>query len=37
MRRLGAYLGVDAMARYRYVPSRENLSDGIVELVIDEL
>lgn len=37
MRRLGAYLGVDAMALYRYVPSKEILLDGIVELVIDEL
>lgn len=37
MRRLGAYLGVEAMALYRYVPSRDNLLDGIVESVIDEL
>lgn len=37
MRGLGAYLGVDAMALYRYVPGRENLLDGIVETVIDEL
>lgn len=37
MRRLGAYLGVDAMALYRYVPGRESLLDGIVETVIDEL
>lgn len=37
MRRLGAYLGVDAMALYRHVPGRENLLDGIVETVIDEL
>jgi AcrR family transcriptional regulator len=37
MRRLGGYLGVDAMALYRYVPSRENLLDGIVETVVDEL
>jgi AcrR family transcriptional regulator len=37
MRRLGAYLGVDPMALYRYVPSRENLLDGIVETVVDEL
>jgi len=37
MRNLGAYLGVDAMALYRYVPGRENLLDGIVESVIDEL
>lgn len=37
MRALGARLGVDAMALYRYVPSRENLLDGIVETVLDEL
>jgi AcrR family transcriptional regulator len=37
MRRLGAHLGVEAMALYRYVPGRENLLDGVVELVIDEL
>lgn len=37
MRRLGAYLGVDAMALYRYLPSKEILLDGIVELVTDEL
>jgi AcrR family transcriptional regulator len=37
MRRLGAYLGVEAMALYRYVPGRENLLDGVVETVVDEL
>jgi AcrR family transcriptional regulator len=37
MRRLGAFLGVEAMALYRYVPGRENLLDGVVETVIDEL
>jgi AcrR family transcriptional regulator len=37
MRRLGAHLGVEAMALYRYVPGRENLLDGVVETVIDEL
>jgi len=37
MRRLGARLGVEAMALYHYMPSRENLLDGIVESVIDEL
>ena len=37
MRRLGRELGVEAMALYRYVPSRENLLDGIVEQVVDEL
>jgi AcrR family transcriptional regulator len=37
MRRLGAHLGVEAMALYRYVPGRENLIDGVVETVMDEL
>jgi AcrR family transcriptional regulator len=37
MRRLGAALGVEAMALYRYVPGREQLLDGVVESVIDEL
>ena len=37
MRRLGRELGVEAMALYRYVPSREDLLNGVVERVIDEL
>lgn len=37
MRRLGRQLGVEGMALYRYVPSREDLLDGVVETVIDEL
>jgi AcrR family transcriptional regulator len=37
MRRLGAHLGVEAMALYRYVPGREALLDGVVEVVVDEL
>jgi AcrR family transcriptional regulator len=37
MRRLGADLGVEAMALYRYVPGREALLDGIVDTVVDEL
>ncbi len=37
MRRLGAYLGVEGMALYRYVPGREALLDAVVESVIDEL
>ena len=37
MRRLGASLGVEAMALYRYVPGRDQLLDGVVESVIDEL
>jgi AcrR family transcriptional regulator len=34
MRRLGAQLGVEAMALYRYVPGREDLLDGVVEGVV---
>jgi AcrR family transcriptional regulator len=34
MRRLGAQLGVEAMALYRYVPGREDLLDGVVESVL---
>ena len=37
MRKLGAHLGVEGMALYRYVPGREGLLDGIVESVVDEL
>jgi AcrR family transcriptional regulator len=37
MRRLGAALGVEAMALYRYVPSRESLLDAVVEAVIEDL
>jgi AcrR family transcriptional regulator len=37
MRGLAAELGVEAMALYRYVPSREKLLDGVVETVVDEL
>ena len=37
MRRLGAYLGVEAMALYRYVPSREDLLDGVVDTVLEAL
>ena len=37
MRRLGAALGVEAMALYRYVPGREDLLDGVVEQVVDTL
>jgi AcrR family transcriptional regulator len=37
MRRLGAYLGVEGMALYRYVPGRDALLDGVIEVVLDEL
>lgn len=34
MRRLGAELGVEAMALYHHVPSKEAVLDGLVELVV---
>jgi AcrR family transcriptional regulator len=37
MRRLGSSLGVEAMALYRYVPGREDLLDGVVEMVVETL
>ncbi|WP_432279194.1 TetR/AcrR family transcriptional regulator [Nocardia brasiliensis] len=37
MRRLGAACGVEAMALYRYVHSREDLLSGMVDLLIDDL
>ncbi len=37
MRRLGDYLGVEAMAIYHHIHGREELLDGIVETVVDEL
>ncbi len=37
MRKLGKELGVEAMALYRYVPAREDLLDGVVDMVVDEL
>lgn len=37
MRRLGASLGVEAMALYRYVPGREDLLDGVVNRVVETL
>ena len=37
MRRLGARLGVEGMALYRYLPSRDDLLDAVVERVVDEL
>ncbi|HET9872014.1 MAG TPA: TetR/AcrR family transcriptional regulator C-terminal domain-containing protein [Propionibacteriaceae bacterium] len=36
MRALGKELGVEAMALYRYVPSRDELLDGVVDAVLDE-
>src|SRR3954466_8031732 len=37
MRRLGASLGVEGMALYRYVPGREDLLDGVVNRVVETL
>lgn len=37
MRRLGAELGVEAMALYRHVANKEEILDGLVELVIGEI
>ncbi len=37
MRALGQRLGVEGMALYRHVPSRDNLLDAIVERVLDDL
>src|SRR5215217_317486 len=37
MRRLGSSLGVEAMALYRYVPGREDLLDGVVNMVVETL
>ena len=37
MRRLGEYLGVEAMAIYHHLPGREAVLDGVVDLVLDEL
>ena len=37
MRRLGAELGVEAMSLYKHVVNKEEILDGIVELVIAEI
>lgn len=37
MRRLGAALGVEAMAVYRHVPSKAALLDGVIEAMLAEL
>ena len=37
MRKLGQELGVDAMALYRHVRGKDDLLDGIVEVVIGEI
>lgn len=37
MRRLGAELGVGAMALYNYVPSKEALLEGVAETLMEEI
>ena len=37
MRRLGAMLGVEAMSLYKHVSGKDEILDGIVELVIGEI
>jgi AcrR family transcriptional regulator len=37
MRKLGQELGVDAMALYRHVKSKDDLLDAIVEMVVGEI
>jgi AcrR family transcriptional regulator len=37
MRRLGERLGVEAMSLYRYVPSREDLPDAVVEHILTRM
>lgn len=37
MRRLGSVLGVEAMSLYRHVPDRDELLNGVVEAILDEL
>jgi AcrR family transcriptional regulator len=37
MRRLGEQLGVEAMALYRYVPSKEDLLDAVVERLVADV
>jgi AcrR family transcriptional regulator len=37
MRRLGEQLGVEAMALYRYVPSKEDLLDAVVESLVADV
>ena len=37
MRRLGAELGVEAMALYKHVSSKDDMLDGMVELVVSRI
>jgi AcrR family transcriptional regulator len=37
MRKLGQELGVDAMALYRHIQNKDDLLDGVVELIVAEI
>ena len=37
MRKLGQELGVDAMALYRHVQNKDDLLDGIVEVIVEQI
>ena len=37
MRKLGQELGVEAMSLYNHVANKDDIVDGIVELVLDEI
>ena len=37
MRKLGQELGVDAMALYRHVRNKDDLFDGLIELIVGEI
>src|SRR5467141_1982505 len=37
MRKLGQELGVDAMALYRHVRSKDDLLDGLVEVIVRQI
>ena len=37
MRRLGAHLGVEAMSLYKHVASKDELLDGMIDLVVSEI
>ena len=37
MRRLGSTLGVEAMSLYRYIPGRQELLDGVVDTIVNQM
>lgn len=37
MRRLGQYLGVEAMSLYKHVANKDEILDGIVDIVVSEI